>query len=219
MFRFVALFFVVLTLSACAHTAGPRESTGTLLGAGAGALIGSQFGGGEGRLVGTALGALAGAMIGQDMGRTLDRVDRQYLEQTTQQSLETVPSNQTSSWVNPDTGNSGSITPTRTYQNRSGAYCREYRQTVTVAGEQQQAYGTACRQPDGSWRMSSAERPAPRAQVIRQTRVYVREPVYYPTYWPFFTTLSLSFGDHDHWGFGGHWGHHRRHHGYWGWDD
>ncbi|MBY0407750.1 MAG: hypothetical protein K2Q01_08655, partial [Rickettsiales bacterium] len=32
-----------------------------------------------------------------------------------------------------------------------GRYCREYQNISTVAGRNQQTYGTACMQPDGSW--------------------------------------------------------------------
>ena len=56
-------------------------------------------------------------------------------------------------WVNPDSGNSGSYTPTKTYQVDSGQYCREFQQTITVGGQTEDAYGTACREPDGSWRI------------------------------------------------------------------
>lgn len=34
----------------------------------------------------------------------------------------------------------------------ASAYCREYTETVVVAGQTHSAYGTACMQPDGSWR-------------------------------------------------------------------
>ncbi|MDE1145368.1 MAG: hypothetical protein PW843_01960 [Azospirillaceae bacterium] len=33
------------------------------------------------------------------------------------------------------------------------SYCREYTSTITVAGHPTQQVGTACRQPDGSWRV------------------------------------------------------------------
>ena len=33
--------------------------------------------------------------------------------------------------------------------------CRDYRTTATIEGRQQQLYGTACRQPDGSWQRAS----------------------------------------------------------------
>lgn len=32
-------------------------------------------------------------------------------------------------------------------------YCREYTTTVVIDGVEQQAYGTACRQDDGSWQI------------------------------------------------------------------
>jgi surface antigen len=35
----------------------------------------------------------------------------------------------------------------------AGTWCREYRTTVTVGGLAQQAFGTACRQPDGTWKV------------------------------------------------------------------
>ncbi len=63
------------------------------------------------------------------------------------------PTNTSTPWRNPDSGNAGQITPIETYQAKSGKYCREYRQTVWVGGKEQQAYGTACRQPDGSWKI------------------------------------------------------------------
>lgn len=36
---------------------------------------------------------------------------------------------------------------------RADDYCREYTRTVTVGGYSQEAYGTACYEPDGSWRI------------------------------------------------------------------
>jgi surface antigen len=147
------LTVIALVVSGCAPNLGPKARGGTLLGAGTGALIGSQIGHGRGTLVGVALGTLAGAMIGQSIGRSLDRADRLAMRRNAQQALETTRSHQTSTWVNPDTGNSGTFTPVRTYRSEAGRYCREYEQTVTVAGRQQQAYGTACRQPDGTWKI------------------------------------------------------------------
>ncbi|MBM3487164.1 MAG: hypothetical protein FJX67_11125 [Alphaproteobacteria bacterium] len=35
---------------------------------------------------------------------------------------------------------------------RGDAYCREFQREVVIAGVPQQAYGTACWQPDGSWK-------------------------------------------------------------------
>lgn len=39
------------------------------------------------------------------------------------------------------------------YQTQAGQYCREYQSRVNVGGRMQYGYGTACMQPDGSWRV------------------------------------------------------------------
>ncbi len=99
------------------------------------------------------MGAALGALIGSEVGKSLDRAHRLAMQHATQNTLETAPSGSTSSWSNPDSGNSGTVTPTQTYQRSDGAYCREFTRTVTVGGRTQEACGTACRQPDGSLRI------------------------------------------------------------------
>jgi surface antigen len=83
----------------------------------------------------------------------MDAADRREAQQAAVRALETAPSGSSVTWRNPDSGHSGAVTPTRTYQTASGQYCREYQQTVTVDGQQNRAYGTACRQSDGSWKI------------------------------------------------------------------
>jgi surface antigen len=145
-----------LALGACAtENAGNKQVGGTVLGAVAGGLAGSAFGKGSGRLITTAIGTLAGAFIGSEVGQSLDKADRLAAQRTAQTTLETGRTGQTVTWSNPDSGHSGTVTPTRTYQESDGAYCREYQQTVTVGGKTEQAYGRACRQPDGSWKIVS----------------------------------------------------------------
>ena len=142
-------------LVACTDGAGQKESIGTLLGAAAGGLAGAQVGSGKGQLLATAAGALLGAFVGNEVGKSLDRADKVAMGQTVQQSLETAPMGTTSSWQNPDSGNSGTVTPANTFQRSDGAYCREFSQTISVGGRTEEAYGTACRQPDGSWKIAS----------------------------------------------------------------
>lgn len=135
-----------------------KEESGTLLGAIGGAVIGSAIGGkggGTGKVIAVAAGTLAGAYIGREIGRSLDRADRLAMQQRTQYSLESTKSGQTSTWHNPDSGNSGTITPQPAYTNKTDKYCREYQQTVTVGGKTETAYGTACRQPDGTWKIAN----------------------------------------------------------------
>ena len=128
---------------------------GTLGGAALGGLVGSQFGSGTGQLAFTGAGVLVGGLVGNQVGKALTCQDQQQVVHTTQQSLETQKSGTTVAWNNPDSGNSGTVTPVRTYQASSGQYCREFEQTVTVSGKTEKGYGTACRKEDGSWEIQS----------------------------------------------------------------
>ncbi len=150
--RYIAIGLIALSTAAC-QDGGQKQTLGTLLGAVGGALAGSQVGKGRGTLVAVAAGTLLGGFLGSEIGKSLDRADRLAMEQTTQRSLESAPSGNAVSWRNPDSGHSGTVVPRPSYQNASGEYCREYEQTVTVGGKTETAYGTACRQPDGSWKI------------------------------------------------------------------
>ncbi len=146
----------LLTLSACAQDgSGPKkQDIGTIIGAIGGAAAGSQFGKGDGRVAAIAAGTLLGGLIGNELGASLDRADMAYYDRTSQSALEKGKTGQASTWTNPDSGNSGTITPTRTFKTAEGSYCREYTQTINVGGKTQEGYGTACRQPDGSWKIA-----------------------------------------------------------------
>ena len=92
-----------------------------------------------------------GMAVAQAQHALREMADKLKAEQAYSRAT-TAPVGQTIAWNNPETGNYGSVTPTREGTNTStGEYCREFQQTVIVGGEQQDAYGTACRKPDGSW--------------------------------------------------------------------
>ncbi len=132
-----------------------KSDVGTGLGAVGGAVIGSSFGKGNGRVVGGVIGGLLGAGIGHSIGASLDRADMQYYDQAQYSALESGQPGQSLPWNNPQTGNSGSFTPKGYYQNTNGQYCREFSQSINVGGRNEQAYGTACRQQDGTWQIVS----------------------------------------------------------------
>lgn len=151
--KIVPVALVALALAACDSTGGQKQTIGTVLGGVGGAVAGSQIGGGTGRIVAVAAGTMLGALLGSEIGRSLDKADHAAAQRTTQQALETAPSGSSSTWRNPDSGHYGTVTPTRTYESTQGQPCREFQQTVTVGGKTEQAYGTACRQADGSWKI------------------------------------------------------------------
>lgn len=150
--KFTIVGAIALALTAC-EGAGEKEQLGTVVGAVVGAVAGAQIGKGKGRDAGIALGALLGSLAGSSIGKSLDRIDLIYLRKTQQQALEKAPMGTTNEWKNPDSGNAGTVTPRKTFQTAQGTYCREFQQTITVGGRSEEAYGTACRQPDGTWKI------------------------------------------------------------------
>jgi surface antigen len=153
--RFVGSVLLSLALVGCAGSdLGPKQTVGTLLGAGTGAFIGSHIGRGNGRLVATSVGTLLGAYVGNEAGKSLDRADQLYASRAEYQALEYTPSGSSTPWRNPDTGHYGSVTPIETYETAGGDYCREFQHRAEIGGRTQSVYGTACRTPDGQWQAS-----------------------------------------------------------------
>ena len=119
--------------------------------------------------------------------------ERQAMNDTLQHALENNPTDQAADWINPDTDRAGAIVPTRTFTGAAGQPCREFVTTITIGGEEQQGYGTACRQPDGSWQVV-ADRPAgsaPPAAALSTPpeRYYVYPETLYAPY-----SIYFSFG-------------------------
>lgn len=144
----VAMLAAALGVSGCATHTGPKENAGMIVGGLLGGVLGHQVGGGKGRTAATALGTLIGASIGGSVGRSMDDMDRMKVGAT----LETTRTGVTSRWENPDTGYEYAVTPTKTYETAEGP-CREYTMDAVIGGKTEQVYGTACRQPDGSWKI------------------------------------------------------------------
>lgn len=143
---------LMLGVAGCASDAGPKETGGTIAGAAVGGIIGSAFGSGSGKLVAVGVGALFGGLLGREIGKKMDDNDRARALQA-QSAAYTAPIGQKIVWTNPDNGHSGSVVPVRDGNDAQGNYCREFQETVTIGGQPQQAYGQACRQPDGSWKI------------------------------------------------------------------
>lgn len=150
----------------------------------------------------------------------------QVIDGPGQAALETTRSGTVTQWQNPDGGTVETIVPKPAFQS-GGTVCREFTKTVTIGGTQQQAYGTACRQPDGTWKLAQQEPqqvepryvppqeapvviaappPQPRVVYVYPEPYYRPRPYYYEPYgWrPYPPPPFFGFG----YGFGGH-RHHR----------
>ncbi len=143
----------VLVLAGCS-TAPSKQDQGALIGAVAGATLGATVGGGSGQVLAAAAGMMIGALVGQSVGKSMDEQDRLAMAEAEGEATK-APLGETIHWQNPESGHHGTVTPTRDGQTESGRYCREYQTTVTIDGKTEDAYGIACRQPDGSWEIVS----------------------------------------------------------------
>ncbi|MBX7146854.1 MAG: hypothetical protein K1X44_06060 [Alphaproteobacteria bacterium] len=165
--KFILITALSLSLTSCTNSNssggrtsgtsgwGTKETVGTIGGAALGGWAGSEIGkrGSTGNLAATAGLALVGAWLGNEIGSSLDRADQLEAQRSAASALEYNRDGQGSSWSNPNTNHNGSTTPTRTYQQNNGTWCRDYETTVTIDGRPQKATGTACRQANGTWRV------------------------------------------------------------------
>jgi len=135
-------------LAGCATNQGQKQSTGMVIGGALGGLLGSQVKNSDVRTAAIIAGTLAGAAIGGAVGQSMDATDRMMAAQT----LEGVRTGVPSAWHNPDSGVDYQFTPTRTYETSAGP-CREYTMDALIEGKRETVRGTACRQPDGTWRV------------------------------------------------------------------
>ncbi len=127
-----------------------KAQQGALVGATMGALVGGQFGpNGKIRAENALIGAVLGTMVGYMVGNEMDKYDRAKLIQAIDKS----PSYHTTTWTNPDTGATYSVTPQPAYTNQQGEICRKAYIKAIINGKEQEVETTACRGPDGVWRL------------------------------------------------------------------
>ncbi len=143
----ISSFMLSVALTACSP--GNNTSGATAAGAATGALLGAAAFGGEDAWLGIVGSALVGGIVGNQIGKYMDRQDQANMVT----ALNNTPQGQQASWTNPKSDIKYTVVPQKTYHNNDGQYCREYQTTVTVAGKEQKAYGQACRQPDGQWKI------------------------------------------------------------------
>ena len=160
---------VALMATAYAGPAAARDSDifGTGVGAALGGLLGSQIAHGDARLVTTAAGVFFGGMIGNNLSHSSYEAPRPhpvytYAAPVEPYSYRTVyvpnyvapPAYEPTTYAPPTyVAPPPAPTPVTYVDEDTGGYCREYSQTVRVGGRIQESYGTACLQPDGSWRI------------------------------------------------------------------
>jgi surface antigen len=148
--RLIAGVSLVAFLSGCGPEASKQDS-GLVVGAIAGGLIGNAAGRGGGRPAATIVGAVLGGIVGSEIGRSMDKQDRILAQQAELDALERGRSGAPIGWRNPDNGRYGEVVPQAPYR-RGTIDCRDYTHTIYIDGRPQVMRGSACRNPDGTWR-------------------------------------------------------------------
>ena len=92
-------------------------------------------------------GAALGGILGGPVGASLTDDDRAAAWNA---QIEALGSGQRRSWRG-DHGVFGFVEPGQA----TGAGCRAYSQTIFIAGRPKSGHGIGCKQPDGSWKMTS----------------------------------------------------------------
>lgn len=117
-------------------------------GANTGKIVGSPVASGEGE---PTIGPMEGGLTGADVGRSLSDADRKIALKAEYEALE-YSSGLPTKWQSAD----GTITGTVTVggiTRVNSLDCRDYTHSISIGGRTRVARGTACRQPDGVWRI------------------------------------------------------------------
>ena len=126
-----------------------RVVLGGTLGWATGAVLGSTVDKNDGRSAAIVGGADIGVLVGGAIGQYMDSVDQNCVGQI----LEHTPDGRSIAWRNSDNDFAYQVTPKAAFQTGDGRTCRNYVTEVWIDDQQQQVFGTACRQPDGSWKV------------------------------------------------------------------
>lgn len=167
--RLFCAFVALTALVGCDTTGIPASSDGIYADAQAENRLESIIGGDKSGAPVTAAGTLLGAFLGRDVAEPLKVSDRNIAETTARDSLESAAIGTESKWTNPETGHSGTFTPTNTYHSVDDLLCRDYVQSVSAGGKTGEVSGTACKSDEGTWRVAMEVPPRRAFRPIRDT--------------------------------------------------
>ena len=142
-------------LRECERQQGGNTEGGAIVGALAGGLLGNAISRGPQRGTGTALGAILGGVVGGTIGHnSLNCEDRSYEIDTYYSGFEAGRPHARYDWRSPRSDAYGYLEVGDYYHDRGGYRCTNYTRQIYVHGRPELARGVACRQPDGTWRMT-----------------------------------------------------------------
>ena len=148
---------IALFCTAC--SANNRMTNGQLIGAIGGGIIGTyvgtQLGGGSGTLVFLVAGATLGSLTGYAYGDSLIPSDRVRFKDAAKVAMDNIKDGQVYSWINPETGVAGTITPVRSYYAEKNQMCRDFEATIAANTGVGKTKGRACKLGFDAWLVES----------------------------------------------------------------
>jgi surface antigen len=78
--------------------------------------------------------------------------DRKTIEAAVTEALEKRLSGASIEWASPASGLRGAVTPTRTFRDAAGQWCREYEEVIRYGSDIEHRRGIACRTGEGEWK-------------------------------------------------------------------
>lgn len=154
--QITVVMILTALLAACAEDGRlTKRDVGMVAGGAAGGAAGAAIWSHDpaAQTLGTIMGVVVGAAVGGWLGGQWDDYDRRQVAHSLEYNRDNAPAQ----WTNPNTNQSYTVRPVNTYYDAQGAPCREFTETIYVDGKPETGRGTACRQPDGTWRIVSGQ--------------------------------------------------------------
>ena len=101
----------------------------------------------------TESGAVVGGISSNEIGRAMSTRERGIAAAAEYRALEYGQSGSKTGWTYPDLNHLGTIIPGRPYK-KGEQYCRIYTHTINRGGSPEIVKGAACREDNGTWRVS-----------------------------------------------------------------
>ena len=148
----------LLPLAGCDYV---EQQTGMSKSTQTGAVGGAAFGGiiaalADANPAWIAASIILGGVTGGVLGDYLGKQDAEKHAQSNLHALDTLGQGQTSSWSDPNTGNSGSTTVTSVMSRPDGGVCKGFTETVHTKSENVTKEATACKTPGHGWQIQRA---------------------------------------------------------------
>lgn len=125
-----------------------NSTSGTIVGAGTGAVVGGVV---TNNPVGVFAGAAIGGVLGNVIGGELDSHDIVYLSSNIDHDLNVAYANKYYKWKNATTGTYGELVLMYAYTDAKHRKCGEFIEHVYVKGQKYKATIKACKNNSGKW--------------------------------------------------------------------